>query len=533
MTGTLLCRCCPRFFNRLSGIFNPFPDRSRCSFCAFLDRLASLVGGLFDGFFGLLDRALILRPNEAEREHCKDDKREFSHKKSSLFALTDRFLETGWTQFTSCYWQFVIPSTGIAERFGLHRSVGARYLANLEISKGVTNVPFLDLRRQYLPLREDILSEIAALCDQQNFILGAQVEELEQKIAALTGTAYGIGTSSGTDAQLLILMSLGIGPGDAVLTTPFTFFSTAGCISRVGATPIFIDIDPDTFALSPERLEEFLVKRCVSSSTGVKTSDGKRVCAVVPVHLFGMCVDMHSILQLAAQWNLPVIEDAAQAIGAKFSSPDGVRSAGGVGLAGFFSFYPTKNLGAFGDAGMVVTNDSRLAGNLRILRNHGMEPKYYHRQIGGNFRLDALQAAVLLKKLPHLSAWSNRRWEIAQKYRETLADLSPDLLLPVEPYRESCGPSGHIFHQFVIRTKHRNALRAKLQEVGIGTEIYYPLALHQQDCFRHLGYRKGEFPEAECAAQECLALPIFPELTQEEIDLVTGAIRTFFEKRHV
>jgi dTDP-4-amino-4,6-dideoxygalactose transaminase len=397
----------------------------------------------------------------------------------------------------------------------------------------VTKVPFFDLRRQYLPLREDILSGIAALCDQQNFILGAKVEELEQKIAALAGTAYAIGTSSGTDAQLVTLMSLGIGPGDAVLTTPFTFFSTAGCISRLGATPIFIDIYPNTFALSPERLEEFLVQRCVSTATGVKTSDGKRVRAVIPVHLFGLCGDMHSIMEIAGRWNLPVIEDAAQAIGAKYPSPDGVRSAGGVGLAGFFSFYPTKNLGAFGDAGMVVTNDPRLAQNLRIMRDHGMEPRYYHHQIGGNFRLDALQAVVLLRKLPHLSSWSRRRWEIAQKYREALADLSPDFRLPIEPYRESCGPAGHIFHQFVIRTKHRDALRANLQEIGIGTEIYYPLALHQQDCFRHLGYRKGEFPEAEHAAEECLALPIFPELTQEEIDLVAGGIHTFFEKRHV
>jgi dTDP-4-amino-4,6-dideoxygalactose transaminase len=421
----------------------------------------------------------------------------------------------------------------LAERFGLHRSVGARYSGNAETSKGVTKVPFFDLRRQYLPLREDILSGIAALCDQQNFILGAKVEELEQKIAALAGTAYAIGTSSGTDAQLVTLMSLGIGPGDAVLTTPFTFFSTAGCISRLGATPIFIDIDPNTFALSPERLEEFLVQRCVSTATGVKTSDGKRVRAVIPVHLFGLCGDMHSIMEIAGRWNLPVIEDAAQAIGAKYPSPDGVRSAGGVGLAGFFSFYPTKNLGAFGDAGMVVTNDPRLAQNLRIMRDHGMEPRYYHHQIGGNFRLDALQAVVLLRKLPHLSSWSRRRWEIAQKYREALADLSPDFRLPIEPYRESCGPAGHIFHQFVIRTKHRDALRANLQEIGIGTEIYYPLALHQQDCFRHLGYRKGEFPEAEHAAEECLALPIFPELTQEEIDLVAGGIHTFFEKRHV
>jgi dTDP-4-amino-4,6-dideoxygalactose transaminase len=415
----------------------------------------------------------------------------------------------------------------------LRRSVGARYSGDVQTFAGVTKVPFLDLRRQYLPLREDILSGIAALCDQQTFILGAPVQELEQKIAALAGTAYGVGTSSGTDAQLVTLMTLGIGPGDAVLTSPFTFFSTAGCISRVGATPVFIDIDPNTFAMSPDRLEEFLVKRCVTTSAGVKTLDGKRVRAVIPVHLFGLCADMHSIVKVASRWDLPVIEDAAQAIGAKYPFQDAERSAGGVGLAGFFSFYPTKNLGAFGDAGMVVTNDSRLAHGLRLMRNHGMEPKYYHPEIGGNFRLDALQAVILLKKLPHLSAWSQRRWEIAQKYREALSDLSPNLRLPLEPNRETCGPRGHIFHQFVIRTKDRDALRAHLQERGIGTEIYYPLALHQQECFRHLGYQKGEFPGAECAARECLALPIFPELTQEEIGQVTGAIRTFLEQKYV
>jgi dTDP-4-amino-4,6-dideoxygalactose transaminase len=415
----------------------------------------------------------------------------------------------------------------------LRRSVGARYSDEVETFAGVTKVPFLDLRRQYLPLREDILSGIAILCDQQNFVLGAPVQELEQKIAALAGTAYGVGTSSGTDAQLVTLMTLGIGPGDAVLTSPFTFFSTAGCISRVGATPIFIDIDPNTFALSPERLEEFLVKRCVSTSAGVKTLDGKRVRAVIPVHLFGLCADMQSIMEIAKQWHLAVIEDAAQAVGAKYPFHDGVRSAGGTGLAGFFSFYPTKNLGAFGDAGMVVTNDSRLAHGLRLMRNHGMEPKYHHPEIGGNFRLDALQAVVLLKKLPHLSAWSQRRWEIAQKYRQALSDLSPSLRLPVEPNRDTCGPPGHIFHQFVIRTRDRDALRAHLQAIGIGTEIYYPLALHQQACFRHLGYQKGAFPEAERAASDCLALPIFPELTEDEIQQVTSAIRMFFEQQHV
>jgi dTDP-4-amino-4,6-dideoxygalactose transaminase len=397
----------------------------------------------------------------------------------------------------------------------------------------VTKVPFFDLRRQYRPLREEILSGIAALCDRQNFILGPQVEELEQEIAALVGADYGVGTSSGTDAELLVLMALDIGPGDAVLTTPFTFFSTAGCISRVGARPVFIDIQSNSFALSPERLADFLKNRCFPASDGVFTDDGWRIRAIVPVHLFGLGADMQSIMRIASEWNLPVIEDAAQAIGAQFPLSQRVRRAGGVGLAGFFSFYPTKNLGAFGDAGMVVTSDPELNQKLRILRNHGMEPLYRHKEVGGNFRLDALQAAVLLKKLPHLSAWSQRRWEIAQRYNQALADFAPDLSLPAEPYKEVCGPSGHIFHQFVIRTKHRDALRANLQAAGIGTEIYYPLALHQQECFRDLGYRAGEFPEAERAAQECLALPIFPELMEEEVDLVIGAIRSFLEKRYV
>jgi dTDP-4-amino-4,6-dideoxygalactose transaminase len=408
-----------------------------------------------------------------------------------------------------------------------------RYWTAAQDSKGVTKVPFFDLRRQYLPLREEILSGIAAFCDRQNFILGPQVEELERKIADLVGAAYGVGTSSGTDAQLLTLMALGIGPGDAVLTTPFTFFSTAGCISRVGATPIFIDIEADTFALSAERLNEFLQKSCARTEDGIKANDGRRIRGVIPVHLFGLCGDLQSVVELAAQWDLPVIEDAAQAIGAEYPSRDGVRRAGGTGLAGFFSFYPTKNLGAFGDAGMVVTSDSELARKLKVMRNHGMDPRYYHRQIGGNFRMDALQAVILLKKFPHLSAWSRQRWNIAQRYREALGDLSPDLRLPVEPYRETCGASGHIFHQFVVRAKRRDALRASLQETGIGTEIYYPLALHQQDCFKDLGYRNGEFPEAERVSKECLALPIFPELTEDEIGLVIGAIRTFFEKKHV
>jgi dTDP-4-amino-4,6-dideoxygalactose transaminase len=397
----------------------------------------------------------------------------------------------------------------------------------------VTKVPFFDLRRQYLPLRKEILSAFEALCDQQRFILGPEVEELESEIAELTGTAYAVGVSSGTDAELLILMALGIGPGDAVVTTPFTFFSTASCISRVGARPVFIDIEPDTFALSVDRLSDFLEKRCHRRSDGVHTSDGARVRAIIPVHLYGLCGDLQAMMDLAKQWHLPVIEDAAQAIGTEHPSGRGKRRAGGFGLAGFFSFYPTKNLGAFGDAGMVVTNDPDLNQRLRVLRNHGMERRYYHREIGGNFRMDALQATVLLKKLPYLAGWSRRRWEIAQEYRESFAGLSPDLRVPTEPYAELCGSAGHIFHQYVIRTSRRDQLRVHLLEQGIGTEIYYPLALHQQDCFRNLGYAEDQFPEAGQAAKECLALPIFPELTRDEIRLVIEAVRGFFEEEHV
>jgi dTDP-4-amino-4,6-dideoxygalactose transaminase len=397
----------------------------------------------------------------------------------------------------------------------------------------VTKVPFFNLRRQYLPLREEILSAFEALCDQQRFILGPEVEELESKIAELAGTAYGVGVSSGTDAELLILMALGIGPGDAVLTTPFTFFSTASSISRVGARPVFIDIEPDTFALSVDRLSDFLEKCCHCGSDGVYTSDGARLRAIIPVHLYGLCGDLQAMMDLAEQWQLPLIEDAAQAIGAEYPTGRGKRRAGGFGSAGFFSFYPTKNLGAFGDAGMVVTNNPDLDRRLRALRNHGMERRYYHREIGGNFRMDALQATVLLKKLPYLAGWSRRRWEIAQEYRKSFADWSPDLRVPSEPYAELCGSAGHIFHQYVIRTSRRDQLRAYLLERGVGTEVYYPLALHQQDCFRGLGYAEHQFPQAERAAKECLALPIFPELTGDEIRLVIEAVRRFFEEEYV
>jgi len=392
----------------------------------------------------------------------------------------------------------------------------------------VTKIPFFDLHRQFQGLRAEILADLAQVCDSQAFILGPKVAELEERIASFSGARFGIGTSSGTDAQLLILMALGIGPGDAVITTPFTFFATASTVVRAGAKPFFVDIDPATLNLSVPKLEEFLKKECVTSESGVRTRGGLNVRAVIPVHLFGLCADLVGLRRICAQWNLILIEDAAQALGASFPEGDRQVKAGGVGAASFFSFYPTKNLGAFGDAGLVVTSDPHLAKKLQIMRNHGMEPKYYHEVVGGNFRMDALQAAVLLRKFGRLETWSERRWSIAQRYQSGLEGLG--IGLPVEPYHKACGWRGHIYHQFVIRTPERDQLRTVLNEQGIGTEIYYPLPLHEQQCFQSLGYRTGDFPIAEQAAKECLALPIFPELTDEEQALVILRIREFFAR---
>jgi len=392
----------------------------------------------------------------------------------------------------------------------------------------VTKIPFFDLHRQFEALRTEILDDLAQVCESQAFILGPKVAELEERIAALSGAKFGIGTSSGTDAQLLILMALGIGPGDAVITTPFTFFATASAVVRVGAKPLFIDIDPVTLNFSVAKLEEFLKTECVAAESGVRTRDGLNVRAVIPVHLFGLCSDLAGLRRLCDQWKLTLIEDAAQALGALFPDGDRQAKAGSVGAAGFFSFYPTKNLGAFGDAGLVITSDPDLAKKLQIMRNHGMEPKYHHEVVGGNFRMDALQAAVLLRKLGYLESWSKRRWSIAQRYQSGLKGLG--IGLPVEPYHEACGWRGHIYHQFVIRTSRRDQLRTALDEQGIGTEIYYPLPLHEQRCFQNLGYRTGDFPVAEQTAKECLALPIFPELTDDEQALVILRIQEFFAR---
>jgi dTDP-4-amino-4,6-dideoxygalactose transaminase len=390
----------------------------------------------------------------------------------------------------------------------------------------VTKIPFFDLKRQFGPLREEILSELAQVCDSQVFVLGSKVDALEAEIASLCGVGHAIGTSSGTDAELLILMALGIGQGDAVITTPFTFFATAGCVARLGAKPIFVDIDRKTFNLAPDRLGDFFANECFEDEGGLKTRDGLRVRAVIPVHLYGLACAMDELREICDSYRVPIIEDAAQAIGAEYFSRSGPEKVGSMGDFGFLSFYPTKNLGAFGDAGMVLTRNAEMSRHMKILRNHGMEPRYYHRHVGGNFRMDALQAAILLKKLPNLRTWSERRWQIAQLYKKVLAPIEPALGLPFEPNTGRPGARGHIYHQFVIRTAKRNELRDYLSSSGIGTEIYYPVALHQQECFSDL--ETGSYPEAEHAAREVLALPIFPELTDDETLTVAETVRRFF-----
>lgn len=392
----------------------------------------------------------------------------------------------------------------------------------------MTKVPFFDLKRQFTSLREDILSEIASICDDQGFILGPRVEQFEHAIESLCGGGHAVGVSSGTDAELLILMALGVGRGDAVITTPFTFFATAGCVARLGATPVFVDIEEATLNLSPKNLEYFLDTKCEKDGNSVRTCDGLTIKAVIPVHLFGLCCQMDEIQSICARYGLPVVEDAAQAVGAEYPSSNGTKRAGGIGEFGYFSFYPTKNLGAFGDAGLAIAQDESLGQQMKILRNHGMEPKYYHEYVGGNFRLDSLQAAVLLKKLPFLSKWSRRRNAIAQHYRRDFAEFAPALRLTAEPYRGQLGDRGHIYHQFVVRTSKRAQLREHLRNRGVGTEIYYPVSLNQQKCFAHLG--AGSFPESEAAAAEVLALPIFPELTDGEVELVAEAVIAFFKK---
>jgi dTDP-4-amino-4,6-dideoxygalactose transaminase len=366
-------------------------------------------------------------------------------------------------------------------------------------------LPLLDLSRQYQPLRDEILAAVTRVCDSQHYIMGPEVAAFETDLARLLDVGQAIGVSSGTDALLLALMALGIGPGDEVVTSTYSFFATAGVIARVGATPVFVDIDPVTFNMNPAA-----VSRAVTAQTK----------AILPVHLFGLSADLDPILDEASRSGIPVVEDAAQAIGATYKS----RQVGGLGSFGCFSFFPSKNLGAFGDAGLLTTNNPELAARARVLRDHGMQPRYYHQLVGGNFRMDALQAAVLRVKAPHLYAWTEARRLNASRYIRLFRDagLEERVVLPAEPrgYR-------HIFNQFIIRTTDRDGLKRHLDERGIGNEIYYPVPFHLQPCFVELGYRAGEFPEAERAARETLAIPIFGELTLDEQRLVVDSIAEF------
>jgi dTDP-4-amino-4,6-dideoxygalactose transaminase len=380
------------------------------------------------------------------------------------------------------------------------------HIASSDLQKIKMKVPLLDLHAQYESMRDEMRAAIDRVMESQQFILGSEVGELEQEIAGYSHARHAIGCANGSDALLLALMALGIGEGDEVITTPYSFFATASSIARVGARPVFVDIDSHTYNIDPARIEDAMTER---------------TRAIMPVHLFGQCAEMNAICEIAGRRGVHVIEDAAQAIGAD----DGDRRAGNMGAIGCFSFYPSKNLGGAGDGGMMTTNDDALAEKLRILRAHGGERRYYHRVIGINSRLDALQAAILRVKLPRLDGWSNARAEKAARYKELFTDagLTEHIELPF--VRSNVR---HIYHQFVIRTKARDSLVEHLKKHGVGTDIYYPVPLHMQECFSYLENSEGDFPQSERAARETLALPIFPELTEEQQKYVVDVIERFF-----
>ena len=391
-------------------------------------------------------------------------------------------------------------------------------------------VPFLDLKRQYETIRHEVLASINQVLESQVFILGKEVEKLEEEISRYTGSLHAVGVASGSDAILLSLMALDLGPGQGVITTPFTFFATAGSISHLGCVTLFVDIDPETYNMSPESLKLFLKTQCTTDGKGqlCHRDTGVPIRCVLPVHLFGQCADMDPILDLCHSHDLKVIEDAAQAIGSLYQPDAGhkPRSAGTMGASGCFSFYPSKNLGAFGDGGMVVCQDEEIADRIRILRVHGSRPKYYHRLIGVNSRLDALQAAVLRVKLKYLDQWSEARRQNAQHYDELFADNNHQkfgISLPRRQYQNR-----HIFNQYVIGAPKRDELRDFLRDHDIGTDIYYPLPLHLQACYAHLGHKEGGFPVSEKASRTVLALPIFPEVTPEEQQYVVDTIGAFY-----
>jgi dTDP-4-amino-4,6-dideoxygalactose transaminase len=386
----------------------------------------------------------------------------------------------------------------------------------------MTTVPLLDLKAQFAEIRAEVMPIIEQVCASQQFILGEHVRNLEEEVARYTGSAFGIGVSSGTDALLLAVMALNIGAGDEVITSPFTFFATAGTVARVAARPIFCDIDPITFNLSPEAVQSFIDRNGVVRDGGLfNRTTGGRIRAIMPVHLYGQSADMAPLVAIAQRHGLKLIEDAAQAIGTEYQG----KRVGSIGDIGCFSFFPSKNLGAFGDAGLCTVNDAELAEHLRVLRVHGGKPKYFHSFVGGNFRIDELQAAVLRVKLKHLDAWTEGRRRNAAYYDKAFAaaGLGARVVTPV-----AVAGGRHIFNQYIVRVQKRDELKKFLGERGIGTEIYYPVPLHLQKCFEYLGYRAGDFPESERAAVETLALPIYPELAEAQLAHVVASIAAFY-----
>jgi dTDP-4-amino-4,6-dideoxygalactose transaminase len=382
--------------------------------------------------------------------------------------------------------------------------------------KIAVGVPMLDLSRQYASIRDEVLAAVERACDSQRYILGDEVVAFEREFAALCATDDSVGCASGTDGLWLALAAAGVGPGDAVITTPFSFFATASSILRAGAKPVFVDVDPETLNLDPAKVED----RLKSSPRGMR--------AVMPVHLYGQCADMDSFNRLASEFNVHVVEDAAQAVGATWNG----KRAGSLGLAAAFSFYPTKNLSAFGDAGAVTTSDAAVAEHMRSLRSHGGKERYYHDEVGANSRLDSIQAAVLRVKMPHLAKWNEARRERARTYGRLLSSagltkIATDSAAPVVLLKTLPG-AHHIYHQYVIRVRDRDKLRAFLGERGIGSEIYYPIPLHLQKCFAYLGYAPGDLPESERAALDVLALPMFPELEEDEQRHVVDSIAEFY-----
>jgi dTDP-4-amino-4,6-dideoxygalactose transaminase len=390
-------------------------------------------------------------------------------------------------------------------------------------------IPIVDLHAQYRKIRDEVRSTIEEVNDSQEFILGPAVTKFEALMAAYLHCEHAIGVASGSDALLLALMALDIGPGDAVITTPFTFFSTVSSITRLGAKPLFVDIDPASYLISAKGIENFL-KESAQIGVGNKTVDAKtalRIKALLPVHLFGQCCAMNELTRLAQRYHLRIVEDVAQACGARMSFGDAIKFAGTIGDLGCFSFFPSKNLGGFGDGGMVSTNSAELADSVSMLRRHGERTKYYHEVTGINSRLDSLQAAVLTIKQRHLESWCEARIQRAEVYHDlfTDSDLLGNGLTNIPP---SVRDNSHVFNYYVIGAERRDELQHFLGEKGIQAEIYYPLPLHLQRCFAHLGYKKGDFPHAELAASRVLALPLYPEITSVQQETVVATVREFY-----